>query len=386
MSEQPQTAVMYCRHGGSDKEYRIQLRQVPGRTGWITTSQYGRRGSTMNEANPMKSTPGTYADAYRVFMKLYHDKSREYTEDARGDRLAGLPEIKIEGGSTITPTLKPELVKPVITALPVKSPSGYFPQLPTPWDEEDIEELLADEDYVGQEKCDGEYRGILIAGDDLKGTNKKGEWVELSATLQKDAQQINAGGVTCFLVTEDLGETAVVHDILQWGFADLSSHDCEMRLIRLRKVFEMYPNLTALRQIKTAYNEAAKRQMYADLKAANAEGMIFKRLHATWQPGNSKDVWKVKFYALNCFIVTKVNTQRSVRLGLYDDAGKMVDLGNCTIPVNVEIPAEGSLLDVRYLYAFPGGKLYQPVYQCPRLDAIAEQCLVSKLKFVRELE
>jgi bifunctional non-homologous end joining protein LigD len=38
-----------------------------------------------------------------------------------------------------------------------------------------------------------------------------------------------------------------------------------------------------------------------------------------------------------------------------------VEIGNVTIPANVRIPAAGSLVEVRYLYAYPGGSQYQPL-------------------------
>jgi bifunctional non-homologous end joining protein LigD len=56
------------------------------------------------------------------------------------------------------------------------------------------------------------------------------------------------------------------------------------------------------------------------------------------------------------------------------------DVGNVTIPLNIEIPAVGELIEVRYLYAYPGGSLFQPVYLDVRTD-LDDADDVSTLKF-----
>jgi len=39
---------------------------------------------------------------------------------------------------------------------------------------------------------------------------------------------------------------------------------------------------------------------------------------------------------------------------------------------------------VRYLYAYPGGSLYQPVYLGKRDDIDADACIIRQLKFKAE--
>jgi len=43
-------------------------------------------------------------------------------------------------------------------------------------------------------------------------------------------------------------------------------------------------------------------------------------------------------------------------------------VGNVTIPSNHEVPQVGDIVEVRYLYYFRGGSLYQPVYLGKRSD------------------
>jgi bifunctional non-homologous end joining protein LigD len=60
----------------------------------------------------------------------------------------------------------------------------------------------------------------------------------------------------------------------------------------------------------------------------------------------------------------------------------MVAAGNVTIPTNQDIPRDGQVVEVRYLYAFEeSGCLYQPVYLGVRSDVLPMECVVSQLKF-----
>jgi bifunctional non-homologous end joining protein LigD len=53
-----------------------------------------------------------------------------------------------------------------------------------------------------------------------------------------------------------------------------------------------------------------------------------------------------------------------------------------TIPPNHDLPPVGSVVEVRYLYAFrESGALYQPVYLGQRDDVDPEECTVDQLKW-----
>ena len=61
----------------------------------------------------------------------------------------------------------------------------------------------------------------------------------------------------------------------------------------------------------------------------------------------------------------------------------MREVGNCTIPTNHPFPETGAFVEIRYLYAFRGGSLYQPVYKGERGDK-SETDLYESLKFKDE--
>ena len=81
-----------------------------------------------------------------------------------------------------------------------------------------------------------------------------------------------------------------------------------------------------------------------------------------------------------------MNAKRSVSLGLYDDDGKLINVGNVTVPNDQAIPKVGDIVDIRYLYAYPDGSLYQPTLIGVRDDIPVSDCVASQRKFVGELD
>jgi bifunctional non-homologous end joining protein LigD len=137
--------------------------------------------------------------------------------------------------------------------------------------------------------------------------------------------------------------------------------------------------------VRTASKTADKRAMLATLRRQNKEGLVFKRIespHTPGRPASGGDWLKLKFTATcSCIVAGANGSKRSVKLVLLDDAGRHVSVGNVTIPPNHCVPAAGQIIEVRYLYAYRAGALYQPVYLGPRDDVAAAECRVSQLKF-----
>jgi len=136
---------------------------------------------------------------------------------------------------------------------------------------------------------------------------------------------------------------------------------------------------------KTAITTLEKHNLYNELKERNAEGMVFKLKHSLYSPGRPNsggDQLKFKFTATCSVIVGKKHEEkRSVMMWMFDK-GNRIFVGNVTIYPNQEIPKEGSVIEVRYLYAYPnGGSLFQPVYLNPRNDVEQMECTMSQLKY-----
>ena len=69
---------------------------------------------------------------------------------------------------------------------------------------------------------------------------------------------------------------------------------------------------------------------------------------------------------------------------VYEGSG-IVEAGNVTIPPNHDLPQPGSVVEVRYLYAFrQSGAVYQPCYLGEREDIEPSECTKSQLKYRHE--
>ena len=69
---------------------------------------------------------------------------------------------------------------------------------------------------------------------------------------------------------------------------------------------------------------------------------------------------------------------------VYDEQEE-IGIGNVTISVNKEIPPVGAIIEVRYLYAYKGGSLYQPTFLEVRTDIPKEECVIGQLKYKQEV-
>ena len=80
-------------------------------------------------------------------------------------------------------------------------------------------------------------------------------------------------------------------------------------------------------------------------------------------------------------VVDSINEgKRSVSFYGYD-GDKKIPLGNVTIPPNKDIPRPQSIMEVRYLYAYRGGRLYEPMYEKPRNASDISDCSITQLKY-----
>ena len=147
-----------------------------------------------------------------------------------------------------------------------------------------------------------------------------------------------------------------------------------------------------LKPIPVAESTDQKRGLWNRVKSACGEGVVFKRMTApvgAGRPNSGGDWLKFKFTeSASCLVIDSNIGKRSVRIGLLDNAkdsgGITVPVGNVTIPPNHGIPAVGEIIEVGYLYAYPGGSLYQPVYRGKRLDLELNACSTSQLKYKPE--
>ena len=191
------------------------------------------------------------------------------------------------------------------------------------------------------------------------------------------------GGRQWLMDGEAVGDAYFAFDLLEEDGVDLRKEPYSRRLDALVAIVPC-EGRSVIRTRATATRTAQKQEMLDALSRLKAEGVVFKRHAAPYTPGrpaSGGDQLKLKFTATASCIVAKANgTKRSVAMVLLEGS-KRVAVGNVTVPASQQIPKAGSIIEVRYLYAFPGGSLFQPVCLGPRDDIGPDACTVSQLKY-----
>jgi len=352
LSAQAERASLYFHEGSSDKEYHAQIE--PSGDCFVVNFSYGRRGSTLTTGTKT-ATPVDYAAAKRIFDKLVREKmAKGYTPG--------------EAGTPYQDTPKAERA------------TGVVPQLLNPITEEQGERLLADPAWLCQEKLDGCRVLIKRVGEDIIGINRRGLVIPLPQAVVGCALSI--GPQQWIMDGECIGDVFHAFDLLERACTDLRSRPYKKRPTLLYSMSLAGPDLP-IRFIRTATKTAEKKAMFAELKRQNREGVVFKKIDSPYTPGrpaSGGDQVKHKFYSTaSCIVAGNNGGRRSVRLELIS-GDQRVGVGNVTIPPNQDIPAAGQIAEVRYLYAFGGGCLYQPVFLGVRDDIDADACTTQQLK------
>ncbi len=352
-STQSRNVTLYYREGGSDKAYQAALE--PSGTGFVVNFAYGRRGSTMTTGCKTPA-PVDYAAASKIFDKLISAKTAKgYSPGESGTPYQG---TACESQST-----------------------GILPQLLNPIDEDEAQKLIADPAWLAQEKFDG--RRVLIRRRDtqITGINRRGLIIALPQPIV--AHALTLGSQQWLLDGEAIGDNLYAFDLLENACVDLRQQPYARRLVAMYELLATAGGGPII-PVPTASTPSAKRNLLARLRQEGKEGIVFKRADSLYVPGRPArggDQRKLKFTAtVSCIVAGANGGRRSVALELLDGTSRIA-VGNVTIPPRTQIPATGQVIDVRYLHAYPGGSLYQPVYLGVRSDILPADCTVGQLKF-----
>ena len=345
------SVTLYYRNAGSDKVYHARIEEQDA--GYIVTYSYGRRGSTLTTGTKTTS-PVDFDSAVKVFDKLIAGKkAKGYTEGANGE-----PYRHTDKAGQV---------------------SGLTPQLLNTIDDCEVARIVNDPSWLMQEKHDGRRLMLRKAGESIEGINKLGLVVAVASPIMQAALDLPGD----FIVDgEAIGDHFHVFDLLGRDGIDL----------REQSYADRYRALTALigdgqsahiHRVDAWIESADKANQLAVFRAKHAEGVVFKRVDAPYVPGrpNSRGTQlKSKFVESVSALVVKINSQRSVAVGLLDGE-QLRPVGNVSVPANHPIPDEGDVVEVRYLHAYEGGSLYQPVFLGVRDDIEARECVVGQLKY-----
>jgi bifunctional non-homologous end joining protein LigD len=350
------SAVLFYKEGSSDKVYQVQL-EAKG-SNWVVNYQYGRRGSTLTEGTKTDS-PVEYEKAAKIFQAaITSKKAKGYTEDTSG-KVFAMSHNEVNN-------------------------TGVVPQLLNNIEESTLNTYIADPAWMMQQKFDGKRMMIRRTGNKVEAINRRGLTCGFPDAIRDSLLENTKNN---FLIDgECVGEVYYAFDYLEDGCVDMRNETALDRYDALKADFgDMGPSIMV---VANATSPARKRKLLEEVRSGNFEGIVLKKVNSLYKPGRPNklgDQLKFKFVATADVIVTAVNDKRSVAMAVYPDGRKsdqsLVNIGNCTIPPNHEIPQVDDVIEVRYLYAYPNGALYQPIYLGPRTDKDARSCKVNQLKY-----
>jgi len=346
------STTLYYREGSSDKVYRAAIE--PKGQLFIVTFAYGRRGTTL-QAGVKTPNPVNLPEAERIFERLVREKmSKGYT---LGE--SGTPYEQSEKAGVV---------------------SGILPQLLNPIDEDEALGLAKSPLWCLQEKIDGRRLLIKKEGATIQGINRNGLFTGFPNSIAEVLRETDDDFI---LDGECVGETFHAFDLLSWNGESWTKRGYGRRIQGLIALLGGYVG-DYIVIVETVFEEEQKLATLKGLEECGAEGVVLKLRSAEYTPGRPAScgpALKYKFTTTGSFIVARVNECRSVSVKLYDEDST---LGNVAIPPNHSVPDVGAVVEVRYLYAFRRGSLFQPVYLGERDDCEPHECLVNQLKFKRE--
>ena len=353
MSEGEASVSLYFKSGSSDKVYHARIEAADGE-GFTVNFAYGRRGATLTTGTKTQA-PVDHATARRMFEKLLADKqSKGYTQGVEGTPYRHTADAGRVG--------------------------GLLPQLLNTIDEAGAARLVADPQWMMQEKFDGRRLIVRKVGAVVEGVNKLGLVVSVADTIEA-AVQLLPGDLV--LDGEAVGDRFHAFDLLSRQGIDLRERPYSDRYSALQAVIGGGGGAAISVVECWADSEDKARQLDA-ARERKAEGVVFKRGDSPYtqgRPSSGGPQRKLKFVATVSAVVTAINRQRSVRVSLLSGT-TWRDVGAVTVPANQRVPQIGSVVEVRYLYATPGGgTLNQPVLLGARTDVEPSECVVAQLKF-----
>ena len=378
----------YTAGARSDKVYDILLEEVgPGQ--YTVTGYNGRRGSTLT-AQPKTPSPVSFAEAKKIFDDLESGKrnSRKSPYSVVGRNSSS------STNSSPAPRATPRSTPPRAPSAPRSA--GYKASHPKKISEDEAARLLESDEWYAQQKFDGVFMAVLYRGGGVTASNKRGGGVsvapDVSAAL-RTLSKLAGCEISLGLAGEYLDDALHVFNVWEKNGVGLDQLATDVRLALLQRFETLYRNhLTEagddgpapVRFIYTAKTREEKLRLAEDLRASDAEGLIFRH--------RETDVsFKWKYWEQADVIVVANEGRRSAECFVHH-RGSLKSLGSVTLPDEathkelMEATARGEkwVASVRYLYlsapVAKGGQLVQSSFCRFRTDVEAASCTSDDLK------
>lgn len=370
---------------------------------WTSPSRYGtykgprgnpeRLRSIFDEAfaqsNTVKSIIGTSAFSIlglipsaseKEIRKAYRSVIRPHHPDHGGDevtfrKLTEAYESALRM-SRHRSQVSPRPRQPVRDEDEVSDENLIIPQLLTEIDEDELQTYLDDNDFGAQEKKDGRHITLQILNNQFTVRNKKGQ----ASDYSEFETDLRIAGHDLLIDGEQVKTTFCTWDILEYDGQDLRNSS----YIERYKVLSQVNFGPTIKIVPLITNSQEKHRLLTELKSAGKEGIVLKRLSAHFSPGKGVDQFKFKFYAeASVIVVAGRPGKASIGMELIDENGQREFVGFCSCAL-YPLPPIGSIAEIKYLYAYPQGCLYQSAFKELRDDVDVEECTTTQLKYKYE--
>lgn len=364
-------AYLTFSEGSSNKQYTLKLVKLADDTHGVYTA-YGAIGKNPTVAYKNKA-PLTLEAATKLYEKTKKEKISKGYQSVY-ERAADGAAIAAESAPLAD----------------TKKPTGLRPMLLNPIDSLARANYIASTDWIMQPKHDGERQMLRIDAQGIALSNRKGFHIPVPESVLALKDAMGAGGFSSLTIDcERMSDSDfIVFDLLEVNGLDLQSHSAIRRLAEMHKLSALFTSCLTGAEFaitETAVTPSEKQALYEKCYVNNEEGLVFKLAQAHYsagRPASLGDALKLKFYETATVRVSAAHaTKSSIAVELRNDTGAFVPVGNVTIPPNAETPAVGSLVEVRYLYAYEGGSLIQPTYLRQRQDLDETAATMSQLKY-----
>lgn len=348
---------LQCTEGRSNKVYHVQISEIDsgavpaGSNRFRVDFQFGPRGGSL-QSGTKTAVPVSLEDARKIAARLVKEKIGK-----------GYQAMRATAGeaAAYTPTPAEDARR-----------TPYRPQLLNAISYERLQEVLDDDAFLMQVKMDGKRITVRKRGEEVVAINRKGLIVGAPVAVLEAVGKVPRD---LLIDGELVGDNYYPFDLLSFGPPGntLEKAPFGQRAEALAKVAKAagWETNVLVHALSTVTGKMDKRQIFEAGRISNVEGFCFKRADSLWVPGkpaSGGDQLKWKFKSSATCMVSGIHpSKRSVSLYVKDGV-ETRGVGNCTIPANHEVPLSGMLVEIEYLYCFPDGSLYQPVYKGRRTD------------------
>jgi bifunctional non-homologous end joining protein LigD len=273
--------------------------------------------------------------------------------------------------------------KPQTKPIEEKTITTLVPQLLNPIEMSELGKYIADDNYLMQQKLDGKRVMVSVDFGLVTASNRRSWEIGIPAEIATELRTFD----DCELDGELIGSVYHVFDVLSHKGKDLRQLGSKDRFDYLIENIIGNRRLYQVDIVQTAFDTESKQQLADSL--VDEEGVVFKQINAPYsvgRPNKGGPQLKCKFWATATCVVTGINSKRSVEISVSTpDEPYEITVGNATIPPNYPLPNLGDLVEIKYLYAYKNGSLFQPQYQGVR-DDIEAADWHDTLKFKSEDE